>query len=164
MAPFTPFLTDYVWQRAAPCRGAGVGAPGVWPAADAALIDAELSAQMALVRRLVELGRAARAGATVKTRQPLARARWSAAPGFDALPDELRRRSPTSSTWRRFEPLDGELVDYRRQAELPGARQAVRVRAPSWSPRPSATPADAGRTARLPSRSTASSSSCRRTS
>jgi isoleucyl-tRNA synthetase len=44
---------------------------------------------MALVRRLVELGRAARAESKVKTRQPLARALISA-PGWDSLPGELR--------------------------------------------------------------------------
>ena len=45
---------------------------------------------MALVRRLVELGRAARAESKVRTRQPLARALVAAA-GFAELPDELRR-------------------------------------------------------------------------
>ena len=44
---------------------------------------------MALVRRLVELGRAARAESGVKTRQPLGRALVGAA-GWDALSDELR--------------------------------------------------------------------------
>ena len=44
---------------------------------------------MALVRRLVELGRAARADSGVKTRQPLSRA-LVGAPGWGALPEELR--------------------------------------------------------------------------
>jgi isoleucyl-tRNA synthetase len=44
---------------------------------------------MALVRRLVELGRATRAESGVKTRQPLSRA-LVAASGFEALGDELR--------------------------------------------------------------------------
>src|SRR6185312_1302287 len=48
-----------------------------------------LGERVALVRRLVELGRAARAGAKVKTRQPLARALISA-PGWAQLPAELR--------------------------------------------------------------------------
>ena len=43
----------------------------------------------ALVRRLVELGRSARAESKVKTRQPLGRALVGAA-GWAALPDELR--------------------------------------------------------------------------
>ena len=64
-----------------------------WPVADAALIDADLSADMALTRRLVELGRSARAAATVQTRQPLARALISA-PGFASLPPNCGPRSP----------------------------------------------------------------------
>ena len=43
---------------------------------------------MALVRRLVELGRSARAESKVKTRQPLSRV-MVAAPGWAALPPEL---------------------------------------------------------------------------
>ncbi len=43
---------------------------------------------MALARRLVELGRSARASAVVKVRQPLARA-LIAARGFAELPAEL---------------------------------------------------------------------------
>ena len=81
MAPLVPFVTDYVW---------GVlrrpGAPesvhlASWPVFDASVIDPVLSAQMALVRRLVELGRSARSGASVRTRQPLRRALIGAA-GF----------------------------------------------------------------------------------
>ena len=50
-----------------------------------ALIDPSLSAQMALARRLVELGRSARSAAAVRTRQPLSRALVGAA-GFASLP------------------------------------------------------------------------------
>ncbi|MGK5111877.1 MULTISPECIES: isoleucine--tRNA ligase [unclassified Geodermatophilus] len=91
MAPFTPFVTEEVWARAV--------APGVpdavdsvhltsWPLVDAGARDDELVAQVALVRRLVELGRSARTSAKVRTRQPLARA-VVAAPGWSALPGEL---------------------------------------------------------------------------
>jgi isoleucyl-tRNA synthetase len=59
-----------------------------WPE-PAAAADGALAEQVALVRRLVELGRAARAAAKVKTRQPLARALISA-PGWSQLPAELR--------------------------------------------------------------------------
>ena len=45
-----------------------------WPRVDGTLVDDELSAAVALARRLVELGRAARADAKVRTRQPLRRA------------------------------------------------------------------------------------------
>jgi isoleucyl-tRNA synthetase len=60
-----------------------------WPEVDGALVDDELADQMALVRRLVELGRAARATSSVRTRQPLGRA-LVAAPGWDRLPADLR--------------------------------------------------------------------------
>ena len=59
-----------------------------YPKADESLIDEALSAHMTLVRRLVDLGRAARADAAVKTRQPLSRALVSSA-GFDSLPADL---------------------------------------------------------------------------
>ena len=59
---------------------------------------------MALVRRLVELGRAARAESGVKTRQPLSRALASARRLRRRSPPSCAPRSPTSSTsarWRR---------------------------------------------------------------
>jgi isoleucyl-tRNA synthetase len=89
MAPFTPFVTDYVWgvlRRAGAPESVHLAS---WPAFDASLIDSDLSAQMALARRLVELGRAARSGASVRTRQPLREALIGAA-GFSELPSELR--------------------------------------------------------------------------
>jgi isoleucyl-tRNA synthetase len=90
LAPFLPFVTDRVWQA--------LFVPGgepdsvhltQWPVADPSAVDAKLAEQVALVRRLVELGRAARADAKIKTRQPLAQALISA-PGWAALPDALR--------------------------------------------------------------------------
>jgi isoleucyl-tRNA synthetase len=59
-----------------------------WPEVDRAALDETLVAQVALVRRLVELGRAARTSAKVRTRQPLARA-VVAAPGWRELPRDL---------------------------------------------------------------------------
>jgi isoleucyl-tRNA synthetase len=85
-----------------------------WPAADHSIIDDELAGQMALVRRLVELGRSARASAVVKVRQPLSRA-LIAAPGFATLPAELRAQVAEELNVRVLEPLNGsggELVRY----------------------------------------------------
>jgi isoleucyl-tRNA synthetase len=88
MAPVAPFITEYVWGVLRdPAAPASVHLAS-WPSADESLEDDALSAQMALARRLVELGRAARASASVRTRQPLARALVSA-PGFGSLPAEL---------------------------------------------------------------------------
>ena len=83
MAPFTPFITEQLWQdlfaRAEEIDSVHLA---TWPAVDADLIDPDLEARMALVRRLVELGRAARAESGIKIRQPLSRAlvaadRWA---------------------------------------------------------------------------------------
>jgi isoleucyl-tRNA synthetase len=92
LAPLTPFITERVWQDLV--RPVTPGAPesvhlARWPEADESLVDRALSEQVALVRRLVELGRAARAASGVRTRQPLGRALVGAA-GFADLPDELR--------------------------------------------------------------------------
>lgn len=95
LAPFTPFITEAVHDALV---------ASIWPEPDSVhlrawpqvdpdpagnLIDERLGAQMALVRRLVELGRSARTESKVRTRQPLGRA-LVAAPGWDELPAELR--------------------------------------------------------------------------
>ena len=83
MAPFTPFITERLWQDLfATAEGVDSVHLAAWPTVDEALIDEDLEEQMALVRRLVELGRAARAESGIKIRQPLSRAlvaaeRWS---------------------------------------------------------------------------------------
>ncbi|CAA9333582.1 MAG: Isoleucyl-tRNA synthetase, partial [uncultured Frankineae bacterium] len=112
LAPFTPFVTDEVWDALS--AGADGRADSVhlaaWPVADPALVDDGVAAQVALVRRLVDLGRAARAGSKVKTRQPLGRALVSAA-GWQALPAELRELVAGELNVLTLEPLAGDLVD-----------------------------------------------------
>jgi isoleucyl-tRNA synthetase len=117
MAPVTPFLTDYLWGVLHPA-GPGAVPESVhlasWPAAAEDLIDADLARQMALARRLVELGRAARAGAALPVRQPLARA-VIGAPDFAGLAAELRDQVADELNVRVLEPLDSvrsELVCY----------------------------------------------------
>ncbi|HEU5333163.1 MAG TPA: isoleucine--tRNA ligase [Actinocrinis sp.] len=92
LAPMVPFVTERVWQDLV--RPVAPDAPesvhlAAWPVADEALIDARLGEQVALVRRLVELGRATRAESGVKTRQPLGRALIGAS-GWASLGDALR--------------------------------------------------------------------------
>jgi isoleucyl-tRNA synthetase len=92
LAPMVPFITERVWQDVV--RPVSTDAPesvhmAAWPDHDEAAIDETLSGDVALVRRLVELGRAARAASGMRTRQPLARA-LVAAPGWGSLPDDLR--------------------------------------------------------------------------
>ncbi len=73
-APFTPFVAEAIYQNLA--VNAEVGSPesvhlADWPTVDAALVDEDLSRRMALARRVVVLGRAARNATAIKTRQPL---------------------------------------------------------------------------------------------
>jgi isoleucyl-tRNA synthetase len=116
MAPITPFVTDYVWGVLR--RSDSDDTPdsvhlASWPAASVSVIDPVLSAQMALTRRLVELGRSARSGASVRVRQPLSRALIGAA-GFADLPDELRGQIAAELNVASLDILGGagELVDY----------------------------------------------------
>ena len=92
MAPMVPFITEHVWQsmirKVRPSVTKSVHLAD-FPAADEAKIDLSLSAEVALARRLVELGRAARAQSQVKIRQPLGRA-LIAASGWNRLSPELR--------------------------------------------------------------------------
>jgi isoleucyl-tRNA synthetase len=92
MAPFTPFITERVWQDLFASTSDQVPDSvhlAAWPEVDGSLVDDELAEQMATVRRLVELGRAARATSGVRTRQPLGRA-LVAAPGWERMPAALR--------------------------------------------------------------------------
>jgi isoleucyl-tRNA synthetase len=76
LAPFTPFVTEVMYQNLV--RSVDAAAPESvhhcdWPVADVGAIAAsqELLDQMALARQVVTLGHAARAQANVKVRQPL---------------------------------------------------------------------------------------------
>jgi isoleucyl-tRNA synthetase len=113
LAPFVPFVTEKVWGALfSPCGGPDSVHLTAWPQADRSQVDETLSRRVALVRRLVELGRAARAESGVKTRQPLARALVSA-PGWDELPDPLRREVAEELNVVELATLGsaGELVD-----------------------------------------------------
>ncbi|PLW70534.1 isoleucine--tRNA ligase [Streptomyces sp. SCUT-3] len=116
MAPITPFITERVWQDMV--RPVTPDAPesvhlASWPAVDASLVDPALSEQMALVRRLVELGRATRADSGVKTRQPLRRALIAAA-GFEDLGEQLRAQIAEElnvASLASLSEVGGSLVD-----------------------------------------------------
>jgi isoleucyl-tRNA synthetase len=91
LAPLVPFVTEHVWQDL--IRSVTPEAPesvhmSEFPVFDPAAIDDDLAEQVALTRRLVELGRAARAESKVRTRQPLGRALVGAR-GWETLHDEL---------------------------------------------------------------------------
>ncbi|WP_030909807.1 isoleucine--tRNA ligase [Streptosporangium amethystogenes] len=106
MAPVVPFTTDYVWDVLRDTDApASVHLAG-WPEVNGELLDEKLSERMALVRRLVELGRSARASSGVKTRQPLGRA-LVGAPGWATLPPELRELIADELNVKGLEDLSG---------------------------------------------------------
>ena len=112
MAPFTPFITERVWQDL--FAGSDVESVHLtdWPTWSDSDIDDTLRDQVDMTRRIVELGRAARATSGVKTRQPLRRA-LVAATGFSSLPDGLQAQIRDEVNVLSLESLagTGELVD-----------------------------------------------------
>ena len=92
MAPMVPFITEHVWQALI-----RIGDPSAsesvhlssFPVAEEVSINKPLSTSIALSRRLVELGRAARAQSKIKIRQPLGRA-LVAANGWSEMGSEIR--------------------------------------------------------------------------
>jgi isoleucyl-tRNA synthetase len=93
MAPLMPFVTERVWQDV--FRPVTPGLPesvhlASFPTYDETLIDDELAQHMSMSKRVVELGRSARAEAKVKTRQPLARALVGSAAIADLSPELLQ--------------------------------------------------------------------------
>jgi len=92
LAPMVPFITEHVWQQLIrvnePSSTESIHLAD-FPKSDVKRIDQKLSNQVALSRRIVELGRAARAASSVKVRQPLSRALISAT-GWADLPQTLQ--------------------------------------------------------------------------
>jgi isoleucyl-tRNA synthetase len=114
MAPIVPFLTEYVWGILRGEQDADSVHLTGWPEPDEGLVDRQLSAQMALSRRLVELGRSARAAASLGIRQPLPRALVGAG-GFADLPAELRAQVASELNVRGLDALStvaDDLVDH----------------------------------------------------
>ena len=82
MAPCVPFITEVMWQNLSRPADAESVHLCDFPQADAALVDAALSEDMAAVQRVISLGLAARQQAKLNVRQPLAELVVS--PGSDA--------------------------------------------------------------------------------
>jgi isoleucyl-tRNA synthetase len=120
LAPFTPFLSEEIHLNLAGGDGDELddGTDSVhlrdFPAVDEALSDPDLEAAMEAVRLTVELGRAARAQAKAKVRQPLRRAVIVA---NDAERAAIEARSDLVTTELNVKELDfvsdeSELVNY----------------------------------------------------
>jgi isoleucyl-tRNA synthetase len=90
IAPVAPFLAEHLWENLV--AGACEGAPDSvflarWPAV--ATPDEALLAEVAEVRRVVELARSARSQAELKLRQPLRRLVVQGAPLAEGHADEI---------------------------------------------------------------------------
>jgi len=117
MAPMAPFVSERVWGDLV--AATDPQAPesvhlSQWPVPRTDLVDPELAGGMQLARRVVELGRAARAEAKVRTRQPLRRALVGTS-AHARLGEELRREVAEELNVHAVEPLSsaGEgLVDH----------------------------------------------------
>lgn len=115
MAPMAPFISERVWLD----MFAGPEAPSSvhlasWPSSKDELKDPALEAQVRLARRIVELGRAARAEAKVRTRQPLQRALVATA-AYQQMSEELHSEICEELNVRSLEPLStagADLVDF----------------------------------------------------
>ena len=116
LAPLVPFITEQVWQELVRPTDA-TAADSVhltnWPVAQSSAINTELGSQVALTRRIVELGRATRAESGIKIRQPLGRA-LIAASGWSTLPEQMREQIADELNVQTLEDIasaDGDLVD-----------------------------------------------------
>ncbi len=89
MAPFCPFLAEKMWRELTDAGEADSVHLARWPEADVTAVDPELESAMELARRLVSLGRSARAHAGARVRQPLRRALVALPPDSPPLLEEL---------------------------------------------------------------------------
>ena len=116
LAPLVPFITEQVWQELVrptdPSAQTSVHLAN-WPIAQSSAIDVNLGSQVALTRRIVELGRATRAESGIKIRQPLGRA-LIAASRWSTLPEQMREQIADELNVQTLEDIasaDGDLVD-----------------------------------------------------
>ena len=116
LAPMVPFISEHVWQElvkvADPTAAASVHLTD-FPIADTSRIKLELNAQVAMTRRVVELGRSARAESAIKIRQPLQRALISAN-GWSTLPTDMKEQIADELNVIDLADIadaDGDLVD-----------------------------------------------------
>ena len=136
LAPMVPFIAEHVWQELV--IPADKQAPlsvhlTDFPIADKSLINIELNSQVALTRRLVELGRACRSESAIKIRQPLSRALISAS-GWSALPVDMKEQIADELNVVHLADIadaDGDLVDISIKANFKslGAKYGADVQA-----------------------------------
>jgi isoleucyl-tRNA synthetase len=135
-APVMPFLTEELYQNLV-VRGGAVGTPKSvhlcdYPEVDPGVIDADLSADMDALLRLVSLGSAARNSVKLKVRQPLAELRIQPA-------DERERRAVERFADQIAEELNVKRVTLHDPATGPllraVARPNLKTLGPKFGPR-----------------------------
>lgn len=116
LAPMVPFITEDVWQKLVRVADSNTALSvhlTDFPVADTSRVNRDLNAQVKMTRRIVELGRSARAESGIKVRQPLGRALISAA-GWSQLSDEMRDQIADELNVVNLADIadaDGDLVD-----------------------------------------------------
>ena len=116
LAPMVPFITEHAWQELVRVADTNVSDSvhlTDFPISNPKLIDRELNAHVAMTRRVVELGRSARAESGIKIRQPLQRALISAQ-GWAQLPTDMKEQISDELNVIDLEDIadaDGDLVD-----------------------------------------------------
>ena len=136
LAPMVPFIAEHTWQELIlPADNTAAASVHLtdFPSADKALIDLTLNSQVAMVRRVVELGRAARAESAIKIRQPLQRALISAN-GWAKLPVDMKDQIADELNVLNLADIadaDGDLVDISVKANFKslGAKFGAEVQA-----------------------------------
>jgi len=117
LAPFTPFVTEAMYQNLVRCSRSAARESvhhTRWPLFDKAVVDEAMLEQMALARQVASLGLAARSGANLKVRQPLAKA-MAYAGGGKTLGLELVEIVTDELNVKEFEFVEeaGRMVEYR---------------------------------------------------
>jgi len=125
LAPFAPFVSEEIYRNLFAEQEAGVAESvhlADWPRVDPALVDPKLDRDMAVLLKVVELGRSARSESGLKVRQPLAvmlvhvpgAAEKQALQRFESeLLDELNVKALS------FIEGAGGMVEYRLKPNLP---------------------------------------------
>ena len=118
LAPFTPFVTEAIYQNLVRCvRSEAYESVHHtrWPQVNPAVVDESLLTQMALAREVASLGLGARNSANIKVRQPLGRAMAHVTSGAGRLGPEMVEIVTDELNVKSFEFVSeaGKLVNYR---------------------------------------------------
>ncbi len=146
LAPFTPFVTEAIYQnlvRSVYPQAYGSVHHTAWPVNDPAVVDQELLEGMGLARQVASLGLAARNSAGLKVRQPLSKAlayaggKRNLSPELvEIITDELNVKAfafvEQASQLVRYQVLpDNKLLGPRFGATFPKVRQALQSAEPN---------------------------------